>query len=658
MITLDSAELKNISPESLGELLIEAKKAYYTGGKPIMDDHTYDVLENTLHRQNPYHRIFSKVGTDDFNTGFDKKSHFLPMGSQNKVNTYADLVHYFQLKKIPQNSKFLVQVKCDGISLEIEYNQGQLVDAITRGNGLIGDIITQNVVKMKNFVPRLPQKFSGSIRCEILVTKKDFIKLNKIVEKQVLPPLSKGGDIVTTISEGFYSNPRNAASGLSQRLDGLNSHLCSLYATDISGTFATESEKIDLLKTLGFTPVESHLCHTFEAIEKIYQNFLHRDRESYPYDIDGLVIKINDLKIAKKLGQKNGRPKYQVAYKFPADSNQSQIKNITWQVGPLGSVTPVAEIEPIEISGAVINFASLGNYDLVAKKNLNLGDIIEISRRGDVIPHIEKVITKVNPGTASIPTHCPACKTVLIKENKSLRCPNSLKCLPQILGSLKLFCDKLQILGLSDKTIKKLYHSDKLKLPGDFYRLTLNDIQDLENLGEKSAKNILRQIDLKKHLTLKEIFDAASIPNFSAARIQQLIIAGFDTPKKLLNLNLADFLAIKGFKTTLAQKILNGLNQRRDWIESILNQVTLKNNSAPKTKLSGLSFAITGTLSLPRKQLEEKIISLGGKVSNTVTSHTNYLITNEISSTSDKFISAKKIGTKIITESDFHQLAD
>ena len=199
---------------------------------------------------------------------------------------------------------------------------------------------------------------------------------------------------------------------------------------------------------------------------------------------------------------------------------------------------------------------------------------------------------------------------------------------------------------------------DKLKLPGDFYRLTLNDIQDLENLGEKSAKNILRQIDLKKHLTLKEIFDAASIPNFSAARFQQLIIAGFDTPKKLLNLNLADFLAIKGFKTTLAQKILNGLNQRRDWIESILNQVTLKNNSAPKTKLSGLSFAITGTLSLPRKQLEEKIISLGGNVSNTVTSHTNYLITNEISSTSDKFISAKKIGTKIITESDFHQLAD
>jgi DNA ligase (NAD+) len=642
MITIDSAELKNISPETLGELLIEAKKAYYTGGRPIMDDHTYDVLEDTLRRQNPYHRIFSKVGTDDFNTGFDKKSHSLPMGSQNKVSTYADLVHYFQLKKIPKNSDFLVQVKCDGISVEIEYHQGQLVDAITRGNGLIGDIITQNVVKMKNFVPRLPQKFSGSIRCEILVTKKDFINLNKLVKK----------------GQESYSNPRNAASGLSQRLDGLNSHLCSLYATDISGSFATETEKISLLKALGFAPVESHLCHTFEAIEKIYQNFLHRDRESYPYDIDGLVIKINDLKIAKKLGQKNGRPKYQVAYKFPADSNQSQIKNITWQVGPLGSVTPVAEIEPVGISGAVINFASLGNYDLVIKKNLNVGDIIKISRRGDVIPHIEKVITKVNPGTTSVPTHCPACSALIVKDDKSLRCPNSLKCLPQILGSLKLFCDKLQILGLSDKTIKKLYDSGKLKLPGDFYKLTLDDIQDLENLGEKSAKNILRQINLKRHLTLKEVFDAASIPNFSAARIQQLIIAGFNTPKKLLNLNLKDFLTLKGFQITLAQKILDGLAKRRQWIESILNQVTLKNNSAQETKLSGLSFAITGTLSLPRQQLEQKIISLGGKISNSVTSRTNYLITNQTRSNSDKFISAKRIGTKIITESEFYQLAE
>ena len=646
MITLNSPELKNISPQNLGELLIEAKKAYYTGGKPIMDDHTYDVLEDSLRRQNPYHRIFSKVGTDNFNTGFDKKTHFLPLGSQNKVSNYRYLVHYFQLKKIPEKTAFLVQVKCDGISLEIEYQQGKLVDAITRGNGLVGDIITQNVVNMKNFISHLPQNFSGSIRCEILVTKKDFAKLNHLSKEN-------------KESENFYSNPRNAASGISQRLDGLYSHLCSLYATDISGSFTTESEKIDLLKTLGFIPVESHLCHTFEAVEKIYQDFLHQNRDKYPFEIDGLVVKINDLNIANRLGQKNGRPKYQVAYKFPADSNQSIIKNITWQVGPLGSVTPVAEIDPVTVSGAVINFASLGNYSLVLKKKLNTGDIIEISRRGDVIPHIEKVITKVNSKTTSIPKNCPACHTPLIKEDKSLHCPNSNHCLPQILGSLRLFCDKLQILGLSDKTIKKLYDSGKLKLPGDFYRLTFDDIKDLENLGDKSAQNILHQIKLKKNLTLLEVFDAASIPNFSAARIGQLISAGFDTPGKLFNLTVDQLIHIKGFQKTLAQKIIAGLNSRRLWIESILSQIDLKfTTHDSQSTIYNLSFAITGALSVPRRQLEQKITSLGGKVATSVTSRTDYLITNETNSNSDKFTSAKKFGTKIISESDFYKLAD
>ena len=514
MYSLADFDLESISSQKLGEILVDAKKAYYTTGRPIMDDHTYDTLEAVLKKKAPYHRLFSKVGHDNFDTGWEKKAHSLPMGSQNKVSTYSDLVHYFELKKNAlghvdmRRMSYVVQPKCDGISLEIEYQNGQLVDAITRGDGHNGDVITQIVVKMKQVVLTTNKKFTGSVRCAILVTNKDFIKLNQLVKKTVLPPLSKGGGPALAGPEGFYSNPRNAASGLSQRLDGMCSELCSLYATDISvntPTLNTELEKINLLKNLGFTPVESHLCHNFEEVETIYQNFLRRDRGDYPFDIDGLVVKINDLNIAQSLGEKNGRPKYQVAYKFPADSNQSVIKKIIWQVGPLGSVTPVAEIEPVEISGAVINFASLGNYDLVIKKNLNLSDIIEISRRGDVIPHIESVATKVTPGHVTIPTHCPACQTPLHRADKNLECPNGHHCLPQILGSLKLFCDRLNILGLSDKTIEKLYHSGKVKQPGDFYKLQLHDIANLDNLGEKSAKNILAQIDSKRSLSLKEV---------------------------------------------------------------------------------------------------------------------------------------------------------
>jgi DNA ligase (NAD+) len=646
VVTLESPQIQNISPEALGELLIEAKKAYYTSGRPIMDDHTYDTLEEILKKKLPYHRLFSKIGTPNFDTGWEKKSHTHPMSSQNKVNTLIDLIHYFELKKLPPQTEFVVQPKCDGLSVEIEYQKGKLVDAITRGDGNTGDIITQNVVKMKNFVSCLPPDFSGSIRCEIVVTQKDFKTLNQFIKKtSPSPQEGTGGD--------FYSNPRNAASGLSQRLDSKFSEFCTLMAVDTIPEPKLEFAKISLLRSLGFTSVESHLCSDFDEIEKIFQDLLLK-RPDYHFDIDGLVIKINDLEIAQKLGSLNNRPKFQVAYKFPPSTNLSTIKKIVWQVGPMGSITPVAEIDPIELSGAIITFASLGNYDLVTKKNINIGDIIEISRRGDVIPHIDKVVTKITPGHTPIPTLCPGCKSILIKENKFLRCPNTDNCLPQIIGSLNLFCQTLDILGLSDKTIGKLFQAGRIKTPGDFFKLKVNDIEDLDNLGKKSATNIINQIQTKKSLTLKQIFDSAIIPNFSAARISQLINAGFNTPDKIINLKADDLLSIKGFQKTLAQKIVDGITLRHDWIESILGQINLKSDIRHLT-LNCLTFSITGTLSQPRQKLIDLIEANGGKFVSAVSSNTDYLIANSPSN-SDKYQNALKFKVKILSENDFLKL--
>ena len=356
------------------------------------------------------------------------------------------------------------------------------------------------------------------------------------------------------------------------------------------------------------------------------------------------------------MGENNNRPKHQVAYKFAASTNQTTIKDIQWQVGPMGSITPVAQVDPIELSGAIITFASLANYDLVKKMNVNLGDIVEISRRGDVIPHIEKVITKVTPGHIEVPTNCPSCGTKLIVEDKFLRCPNTQQCLPQIIGSLNLFCQTLEILGLSDKTISKLYDSNRVKLPGDFFKLKVEDIQDLDNLGEKSAKNIINQIQAKNSLSLVEVFDAAIIPNFSRKRIQQLVNAGFDTHEKLLNLKESELLNIKGFQTTLINKIIEGVNLRHTWIESILNQTTLKNNLKIDNKLSGLTFCITGELSQPRKEIEQLIENNGGQIQSGVSKNTSYLISNETSSNSSKFITAKKLNIPIISEESFSSL--
>lgn len=677
MITLNSLDLETITPEKLGELLIDAKKAYYTGGKPIMDDHTYDTLEDILKEKSPYHRLFSKVGHPNFDTGFDKKHHVMPMGSQNKVTKFDDLVHYFELKKIVpllvkggDGGGFIVEPKCDGISLEIIYKNGELVEAITRGDGLVGDIITQNVVKMKNLVMSLPNHLSCSIRCEIMVTKKDFEKLNTIAKKDANlesgetysnPRNAASGLPAKASSEtNNYSNPRNAAAGLSQRLDSQYSEYCSLYAVDIFSqdilqNVSTELDKIKFLKSLGFTTVDTHLCANFDDIETLYQQFFSEKRKSYPFEIDGLVVKINDLETAQKLGIKNNRPQYQVAYKFPSQSNLTVIKSVTWQVGPLGNITPVAEVEPIELAGAIVTFASLSNYDLIKEKNFNIGDIVNVSRRGDVIPHLENVVTKVTPGHLIAPEVCPICGTKLIVEDRFLKCPNAQNCLGQILGSLRIFCDTLGILGLSNKTIAKLYHAGRIRLPGDFYNLTVNDIKDLENLGEKSAKNIIFQIQSKKTLTLKQIFDAAVIPNFSAHRIQQLISAGFGTPEKLLNISKNELADLPGFQDTLADKVYRGIALRRSWIESILSQVSLQ-LATRNLKLNNLTFAITGDLSIPRPKFIELIETNGGKFVSAVSKNTSYLLTNEIDSSSSKFVTAKKLNIPIINEEEFNNL--
>lgn len=627
MRTLADFDLENISPETLGKILMEAKKAYYTSGKPIMDDHTYDTLEEVLRQKAPNHRLFSKVGNANFDTGWDKKKHLMPMGSQNKVTNFTDLVHYFELKKI-SIPEFVVQPKCDGLSVELTYKNGNFIEAITRGDGQVGDLVTQNIVKMQGFVNKI-KNFTGSVRCEIVVTKSDFKRL-----------------------PDEYSNPRNAASGLTQRLDSKYSEFCSLIAVDIFPNLLTISEELDFLKSSGFTTVDSFVCTDFAQIENIYQEFLTKKRLKYSFDIDGLVVKINHQHIAQNLGVKDNRPKHQVAYKFPADSNTTTIKRINWQVGPMGAITPVAEVEPIELSGAVITFASLANHSLIIENDFNIGDIVEISRRGDVIPHIEKVITKVSTGHAQIPQHCPSCKTKLIVNDKLLQCPNSSGCFPQTIGSLNLFCQTLDILGLSDKTITKLYQANKIKVPGDFYKLKPEDIASLDNLGDKSAKNIIHQIQSKKDLTLIEVFDASIIPNFSKARIIQLIDAGFDTPKKLLNLSTDQLLKIKGFKITLAQKIVDGISLRRTWIESILSQINLK-FVIRNLKLNNLTFCITGELSKPRKEIENFIINNGGKITSTVSKNTSYLICNQASK-SDKYQTAVKLGVTIINEDELN----
>ncbi len=639
MITLADLDLQTITDAKLGSLLINAKKAYYTTAKPIMDDHTYDTLEDLLKKRNPHHRLFSKVGNPNFDTGWTKQKHTFPLGSLNKVSSFTDLKHYLDLKKLANNINFMVQPKCDGLSLALNYQSGKLVSAVTRGDGFIGDLITQNTVYMKNLVRNIATKDDITVRCEILVTLTDFAKLNKI-------------------SDEVYTNPRNAASGISQRLDSLYADFCSLYAVDIFSKtlhFDTEAQKIDQLKKLGFKTVKTRLCQNYQQIEDIYQLFLTKKRQNYAYEIDGLVIKINQLGIQHQLGVQANRPKGQVAYKFPADTNQTVIKDINWQVGPLGFITPVATVEPVILSGATINKASLANHQLLKQKNVNIGDIVQISRRGDVIPYIEKVVTKVSSGHDPIPTKCPSCHTTLEEYDKYLLCPNYQNCLPQVIGRLNLFCRKLDILGISKKTIKKLYKRGLVTKPADFFKLKVSDIAPIDGLGDKSAQNIMSQINQKKNLTLIQLFASVSIPELSSARLKQIIKAGYNTSNKILAIRVGDLEDLAGFQITLAQKIVDGIAIRKQDISQLLDQVSIKTKSTIQ-KLANLSFVITGSLSQPRSHYEKLIEDNGGTFSPTLTKKTSYLITSNPKAKSSKLAKAKKLNLSIINEDQFNKL--
>ncbi len=644
---LSDIDLTKITPQELGELLIEAKKAYYTSAKPIMDDATYDVLEEHLKKIHPHHRLFQKVGTPNFDTGFSKLAHQFPMSSQNKVKSQVELEKYFNRHKT-DILEFLVQPKLDGLSVELIYKNGQFQQGITRGDGQIGDDISQNIIQMQNFVPHIPD-FSGSLRAEIIVTYADFAKLNATVGAHHDAPLQK------------YTNTRKAAAGISQRLDGLYCNYCSLICWDLSPSTVganhdspskldTELAKISFLQKNKIVTVDSKPAKNFAQIQEIFDHYSTNLRQSLEFDIDGLVVKINDLKLSDSLGQENHRPLGQVAYKFPARSSQTKIIAITWQVGPLGTITPVAQVEPVELSGAVVTYASLANYQLIQEKDINIGDFVEISRRGDVIPLIEKVVTKVEVGHVLSPENCPSCGSKLITVDKFLKCPNS-SCPAKILGCLRLYCKFLDIQNISDKTIEKLYKIGKLKTPADFYALQVADIAPIDGLGEKSATKIIQEIAKKQELTLVELFTAVAIPNFSQKRIQQLVSSGFDTPEKLLDLTNQQLLSQPGFQEGLAQKVVAGLAQRRQTILDLLPKIKLKTSTA-KNILNGAIFCITGSLSAPRKDIENKIVDSGGKVANSVSKNTTYLVTNEPNSGSSKLEQATRFGTKIISENE------
>jgi DNA ligase (NAD+) len=618
--------------------------AYYNDGKPTISDPEYDGLKDSLGTivkgfappTNPTEaalqlrasKTLVRIGAPPPEHGdWPKYTHEVPMDSLNKVNLPSELLDWHA--KCGKPKELLETEKLDGMSISLKYEKGRLFSAATRGDGNIGENITANVSFMD--VPiRLKEKFSGHIRGEIVL-------LKSIWKKHL----------------SHMANTRNA-TGIAKRHDGTDCQYLTIIAYTIEGKeFKKESEAYEYIKKLGFR-IPNYRVGTIDGANIMWQEYMDKTRDSLDYDIDGLVIVINDRATRFALGDEGRGPKGAVAYKFEAPEARTTVTNIVTQVGDTGIITPVAEFEEIELVGVNIRRASLHNFSLVKELGINIGAVIMVKRANDVIPYVTSVV-KQNNGYFPVPEKCPSCGTKTIRVGEYVRCPNKQTCPPQIIGRLNKWIKELGILEWGESILTKLIESGKVKDIADIYRLKTSDITSLERMGDKGAAALLKELDKFREVTLENFVGGLCIDGVATSTVKAVIDQGYDSLDKLRSLSQKQLETVPGFGEKRAKALFDGLKDNKSRIDDILKSgVTIKEKI--KGTLSGKHFCFTGTMSTPRKNLQQMVVAAGGEVDKTVSKGTTHLVIDDVASTSSKAVAARKIGTKLISEADFLDL--
>jgi DNA ligase (NAD+) len=607
---------------------IEAAQNAYYNHDPIMNDNEYDRLADELRKTDPNHKVLTRVGyKPSIKSKWEKYNHEVVMQSLNKAQRIEELIDW-SVKCGVNTKTFLVSEKLDGISISLKYENGKLIRALTRGDGEIGEDITRNVVKMHGVLVNVDDSFTGHVRGEIILKHSDW--------KSYCPEMA---------------NSRNAASGIAKRTNGNQSQHLTVLAYEIDGNdFNTEQEAFQFIKELGFqTP--NYNVGDIDYVKSIYRKYTDNIRKSLDYDIDGLVIRINDRTLAFALGDENHRPKGAIAFKFEAPEARTAITGWFDQVGDTGRITPVVKFNEVELLGAKITRASLHNYSLVKELGVNIGAEVIISRRNDVIPYIEKVTKECN-GYYPAPKTCPSCGTSLITIGEYVVCPNKKDCPPQVIGRINKWVKELGILEWGESILTKLIESGKVEDVYDLYTLKEDDLTSLDRMGEKGAKKLLAELDKFREITLENFLGGLCIDGVATSTAKSVIDAGYDTLDKILKLSTAQFESISGFGEKRAQSFHDGLIENAIRIDSILKAgVTIK--ARVKGSLTGKSFCFTGSMETPRGQLQQMVEAAGGEVKKSVGKDVNFLVIADPNSTSSKAQAAKKNGTKLISEEDF-----
>lgn len=644
---------ENKSIDELKLLLIKASDSYYNKSESIIPDKEFDDLRDYVKSINPNDPVLKTIGAKvSKESKWEKSSHKIPMGSLDKVNTVEEFTkwHYNIDKEM-----LLVEEKLDGISIELIYQNGKLIDAITRGGeDQIGEVITKNVIRMQNVKINLPIEFSGSLRGEIVLKHKDFDFINSIL-------VDRG--------EKEFANPRNAASGIATNFDGeFSEYLTILYYDCISvDDFYNENiehqlDKLIFIKDDLNLDIVPYYC--FKP-EDIYNEYIVERRNNCEYDIDGLVLIVNNISVQKQLGEKDLKPKFAIAWKFPNMQVETTIKDVIWQMGNTNRITPVAILEPVKLCGVIIQRATLSNLDIFKSFEFKYGDKIVIERANDVIP---KILSNLGGGSKDIeiPEYCPACQHKLIQEETFLICDNS-ECQGKYLGNLivwtkNVFTGK----GMAEETIKMLYENKLINYPYNFYNLQLENLVGLPKVGKRKAEVILDVINSGREVELAKFIKGLNLDGFGESRAELLIENGYNTIEKMCDISLKELIAIKGIESITANKFLDSIKNKNYIINELLKCVRIKELKQVETKsnmFEGKSFCFTGAINkvdeygnrFTRKKMEELVIQNGGTVGS-VNKKLTYLVQADENSQSDKTKKAIAFGTTILSENNFFKM--
>ena len=635
---------------------------YYVLNQSLISDAQYDELLQTVRgieedypelitNDSPTQRVGGEA-TDQF----EQVTHSIPMLSLSNTFDYTGLEEWQKRASNIIDSTDLIfsaELKIDGLAISLIYENGTFVRGSTRGNGLIGEDVTHNLKTIRSIPLSLNQDLPGhlEVRGEVYMPLNAFNAINQQRSEQ---------------DEPLLANPRNAASGSIRQLDPritasrkLDIWIYSL--TEYSNTtFTGHHQGLEWLKELGFkTNPTSSICTSLQEVQQYYEYWMNH-RSELGYDIDGIVIKVDSIELQNTLGFVGREPRWAIAYKFPAEQTNTKLISIGLNVGRTGSINPFAILEPVNIGGVTVTNASLHNEEDINRKDIRVGDIVIIERAGDVIPHIIGPVTETRTGKEvpfRMPELCPQCESPIIKEDSTHRCSNS-SCPAVFLESIRHFVSKnaLDIEGLGEKWCASLISNNMIQKLSDIYKLNISELSTMDRMGEVLASKLVANIEESKSRPLDRIIFGLGILHVGS-EIATLLAQTYGSLQNLSEASLDDLLAIDGIGPKIAQSIKDYFNvESNKSLIYELEKLGLNMNSEVKSISSnvftGLTFVITGTLhNLTRKDTEELIKTNGGKVTNSVTSNTSYLITGD--SPGSKLTKAQEIGTTVLTESEF-----